>query len=504
MRFLRRSFEYILILVAIGIAPIIANADELTAKILAAPTGDQLIAIDSDNHIVRVRLAGITAPEPKDAMFQKSAQHLAEVVLNKIVTVQYLKGDSSGQLVGKVLVANEDAGLEQINNGFAWYNTIYRFEQSSSDQSSYSEAEKTAKLNGLGIWAYSRDQPWIAHIKSNYEMLDELAVKMNYHLKHINNCLLVSDLPLENLITAEELGCTGLDPLNTKDVRRPETFYLYNPDRILGLLKALRQVDALYCQHCQHSSRQVVMVILDRPMLNAASYVNSHQVYVEFTTGLLRFSQHAGWAILDDYLKRDFDKPGDTELTLWQEELKTMGGKQCHVHVPLPGASSDSDDDRLIASKMSFTLNEFILAHELAHVYSDGLACGAAETSDLSIEEHCDAIAFDKMGSQASLPFGNTSPEGFFTFLTMIASYEQLTAPAYLKHEHLTSNKTWAQIFPARDWKARGQALLKHWDDVCGPGPNVPVCNGDWQTKVSEMRAELEKMSLEPCHPLTE
>ena len=77
------------------------------------------------------------------------------------MVVEYTKTDKYGRLVGKVLINNMDANLEQIKSGFAWHYKEYAGEQAVADRTRYAQVETTAKSSGFGLW---RDQipmsPW--------------------------------------------------------------------------------------------------------------------------------------------------------------------------------------------------------------------------------------------------------------------------------------------------------------------------------------------------------
>ncbi len=66
----------------------------------------------------KIRLAGIDAPERKQAYGLASRKHLASIVAGKQVTVEYKKRDRYGRIVGKVLLDGIDVCLDQVKAGF--------------------------------------------------------------------------------------------------------------------------------------------------------------------------------------------------------------------------------------------------------------------------------------------------------------------------------------------------------------------------------------------------
>jgi endonuclease YncB( thermonuclease family) len=80
-------------------------------------------------------------------------------VFRQEVNVEFKKTDRYGRIVGKVLVANVDAGLSQVEAGMAWHYRAYAREQSPSDRATYAAAEEAAKAAGRGLWSDKNSQP---------------------------------------------------------------------------------------------------------------------------------------------------------------------------------------------------------------------------------------------------------------------------------------------------------------------------------------------------------
>ncbi len=82
---------------------ITASADSLTGKVVEITDGDTLYVLDANHQQHKIRLAGIDAPERKQAYGLASRKHLASIVAGQQVTVEYQKRDRYGRIVGKVL-----------------------------------------------------------------------------------------------------------------------------------------------------------------------------------------------------------------------------------------------------------------------------------------------------------------------------------------------------------------------------------------------------------------
>ncbi|MFB3046521.1 MAG: thermonuclease family protein [Acidiferrobacterales bacterium] len=88
--------------------PLAASADSLTGKVVKITDGDTLYVLDANHQQHKIRLAGIDAPERKQAYGLASRKHLASIVAGKQVTVEYQKRDRYGRILGKVWVGEVD------------------------------------------------------------------------------------------------------------------------------------------------------------------------------------------------------------------------------------------------------------------------------------------------------------------------------------------------------------------------------------------------------------
>lgn len=96
-------------------------ADTLTGKVIKITDGDTVHVLLNDNNKEKIRLAGIDAPERKQAFGNKSKQYLADLIGAEIVIVEYNKRDRYGRIIGKILFEGRDINLEMVHAGFAWH-----------------------------------------------------------------------------------------------------------------------------------------------------------------------------------------------------------------------------------------------------------------------------------------------------------------------------------------------------------------------------------------------
>ncbi len=144
--------------VLIGLS-LTAFADSLTGKVVKITDGDTLYVLDANYKEHKIRLAGIDAPERRQAYGLASRKHLLSIVAGKQVTVEYQKRDRYGRIVGKVWVDGVDACLEQVKAGLAWHYKKYQHAQSAEDRELYADAENKARNDRLGLWRENNPMP---------------------------------------------------------------------------------------------------------------------------------------------------------------------------------------------------------------------------------------------------------------------------------------------------------------------------------------------------------
>lgn len=138
--------------IALFLLALPAYAD-ISGRVIGVSDGDTLTVLDVDQVQHKVRLAGIDAPEKKQAFGQKSKEALSDCAYGQQVEVQGSKLDRHGRLIGKVLVQEQDCNLRQIRLGMAWHYKLYMKEQALEDRVLYTNEENLARNNKLGLWS---------------------------------------------------------------------------------------------------------------------------------------------------------------------------------------------------------------------------------------------------------------------------------------------------------------------------------------------------------------
>lgn len=129
----------------------VANATTFTGTVIRIIDGDTLSVLDDEKHEVRVRLAGIDAPEHNQPWGERSRQNLARLAFSKRVSVEWYK-TSYNRVVGVVRADGIDVSLAQLEAGLAWHYKKYEREQPAEDRQAYAATELEARRQGRGLW----------------------------------------------------------------------------------------------------------------------------------------------------------------------------------------------------------------------------------------------------------------------------------------------------------------------------------------------------------------
>src|SRR4029079_212593 len=95
------------------------RAASLFGKVSECNSGD-VITIFNLNRPVRVRLVGVDAPELDQTFGDVARKHLADLVYDKSVLVEYSGIDGDHSVNGRVSFEGIDIGVQMIRDGAAW------------------------------------------------------------------------------------------------------------------------------------------------------------------------------------------------------------------------------------------------------------------------------------------------------------------------------------------------------------------------------------------------
>jgi endonuclease YncB( thermonuclease family) len=150
----------VIFLVAILVAGEVYAAT-LEGRVVGVHDGDTITVLDDSRQQHKIRLAGIDAPESKQAYGSRSKQNLSGLVFNRQVTVEWEKHDRYGRTVGVILLDGRDVNLEQVRAGMAWWYRQYAKDQRPGDRRLYEAAENDARGAKRGLWVDPNPvSPW--------------------------------------------------------------------------------------------------------------------------------------------------------------------------------------------------------------------------------------------------------------------------------------------------------------------------------------------------------
>jgi endonuclease YncB( thermonuclease family) len=152
--------RYLVVWVALLLSgPILAET--IDGRVVGVHDGDTITVLDSTKTQHKIRLAGIDAPELKQAFGHASKKHLSDLVYDRGVTLDCGKTDKYKREVCVVMIDGKDANLAQIEAGMAWWYRKYQKEQSARQKTDYEAAEVVAKEARIGLWQDAEPTaPW--------------------------------------------------------------------------------------------------------------------------------------------------------------------------------------------------------------------------------------------------------------------------------------------------------------------------------------------------------
>ena len=136
-----------LLLLILGHMVAAAHAGEFTGKVIAVLDGDTVMVVRNGTTPIKVRLAGIDAPEKEQQFGMTSKISLTELALYKQAIVKPQAIDIYGRLVAQLEVDGNNINEEQLRRGMAWEYSIYH------SNKTYIALQREAQLDRRGLWA---------------------------------------------------------------------------------------------------------------------------------------------------------------------------------------------------------------------------------------------------------------------------------------------------------------------------------------------------------------
>lgn len=138
-----------------------AASAPIAAVAVGVDDGDSFVARKRDGAKIRVRIAGIDAPEKSQPWAAVARQRLRGLLVGREIRIKPLKTDPWGRYVALVEVDGEDLALAMIQDGLAWHFARYDRDLPSPLRPRYAQAEAQARERRAGLWqAPDPEPPW--------------------------------------------------------------------------------------------------------------------------------------------------------------------------------------------------------------------------------------------------------------------------------------------------------------------------------------------------------
>jgi len=130
------------------------SAESFTGKVISVADGNTLMVV-SNNRAVKIRPAGVDAPDLDQAYGPQAREFLENLVKGKNVWVDVKKQDHYRRLVAPVIVDGLDVSVALAAAGMAWYDS----KTAGNGQIAMADAEAQAKK--IGLWSQPNPiPPW--------------------------------------------------------------------------------------------------------------------------------------------------------------------------------------------------------------------------------------------------------------------------------------------------------------------------------------------------------
>ena len=130
----------------------------LQGQVVRVSDGDT-VTLQTHDSTIKIRLAGIDAPETKMAYGATAKAYLADLVLDKEVIAITRKKDRYGRTVATLMLGTKDVNLAMVQAGLAWHYKQYVRDQSEPQAVSYAQSEIVAREQTRGLWQHEKPTP---------------------------------------------------------------------------------------------------------------------------------------------------------------------------------------------------------------------------------------------------------------------------------------------------------------------------------------------------------
>lgn len=133
------------------------SAAQLTGRVVSVHDGDTFTLLAKNNRQVRVRLAGIDAPELGQPYGKAARQAVSSIIAAQYIKVDSTGSDRYGRVLGVVHLTNGTTlNYHLVRTGMAWQ--YLQYDRSILLQ----KAQQHAQIERAGLWADRQPTPpWV-------------------------------------------------------------------------------------------------------------------------------------------------------------------------------------------------------------------------------------------------------------------------------------------------------------------------------------------------------
>jgi endonuclease YncB( thermonuclease family) len=124
-----------------------------TGVVVGVAEGDTLM-VRVEDHLLKMHIAGIDAPEPGQPYSERARQSLTEVCGNRPATIDDFGVAKERRIFGRIECDGVDAAAEQVRRGMAWVTT-----RSAPADSPLFGLQAEARAAERGLWSDPGAQP---------------------------------------------------------------------------------------------------------------------------------------------------------------------------------------------------------------------------------------------------------------------------------------------------------------------------------------------------------
>ncbi len=171
--------------------------------------GDTITVLTAEKRQVKIRLAGIDAPETGQDFGSRAKQAASELAFGKTVTIEERDTDRYGRTVAEVILPDgQSLNREMVSLGLAWW-----YRQYALHDAELARLESDAKAAHRGLWSQpGAVPPWDWRHGVGVPVTAGVVGNRNSHVYHRPSCRAVAVMKQSNKVTfatAEEAEKAG-------------------------------------------------------------------------------------------------------------------------------------------------------------------------------------------------------------------------------------------------------------------------------------------------------